>query len=212
MLEIEIKDKNNNSTGKMSLSESIFNSKASESVVHTAVVSYLANQRQGTHATKTRGMVSGGGKKPWKQKHTGRARHGSIRSPLWRKGGITFGPRPRDYEIKLPKNMKKAALYKALTMKLSDKEIVVLDSISIDKPRTKEMIQVLRNLGIFNKTVLFVLPEKNDAVTLSVRNIPGVDIARVSDLNAYHVAAFDNLVFTADALSRLASIEEEAAA
>jgi large subunit ribosomal protein L4 len=196
----------------MSLSEPIFNNKASESIVHTAVISYLANQRQGTHATKTRAMVSGGGKKPWRQKHTGRARHGSIRSPLWRKGGITFGPQPRDYEIKLPKNAKKAALYKALTMKLSDNEIVVLDSIAMDKPKTKEMIQMLKNLGLSDKTVLFVLPEKNDAVALSVRNIPGVDVVRASDLNAYHVAVCDNLVFTADALSMLASSEKETAA
>lgn len=205
MLEIEIRDINNNPKGKVSLSEAIFNNAASESVVHSAVVSYLANQRQGTHATKTRGLVSGGGKKPWKQKKTGRARHGSIRSPLWRGGGIIFGPQPRDYSINLPQNMKKTALYKALTMKLSDSELGVVDSIPIDKPRTKDLINILKNMGLSEKTVLIVLPEKDDNIMLSVRNIPTADVVRVSDLSAYHIAAFDYVLFTADAISKLQS-------
>lgn len=205
MFEIEVKDINNNSKGKIALSEAIFNSTASEAVVHSTVVSYLANQRQGTHATKTRGLVSGGGKKPWKQKKTGRARHGSIRSPIWRGGGIVFGPQPRDYSVNLPKNMRKTALCKALTMKLSDGEISVVDSISMDKPKTKDMVRILSNLGLSDKTVLIVLPEKDDNIMLSVRNIPMADVVRVSDLNAYHVAAFDRIVFTADAISKLQS-------
>jgi large subunit ribosomal protein L4 len=205
MFEIEVKDINNNAKGKIALSEAIFNSTASESVVHSAVVSYLANQRQGTHATKTVSMVSGGGKKPWKQKKTGRARHGSIRSPIWRGGGIVFGPQPRDYSINLPKNMKKTALCKALTMKLSDGEIAVVDSISMDKPKTKDMARILNNMGLSEKTVLIVLPEKDDNVMLSVRNIPTADVVRVSDLNAYQVAAFDCILFTADAISKLQS-------
>lgn len=203
MFEIEVKDINNNVKGKIVLSEIVFNSNASESVVHSAVVSYLANQRQGTHATKTISMVSGGGKKPWRQKKTGRARHGSIRSPIWRGGGIVFGPQPRDYYINLPKNMKKTALCKALTMKLSDGEIAVVDSISMDKPKTKDMIKILNNIALSGKTVLIVLPEKDDNVMLSVRNIPTADVVRVSDLNAYQVAAFDYILFTADAISKL---------
>ncbi|WP_333654793.1 50S ribosomal protein L4 [Dissulfurispira sp.] len=205
MFEIEVKDINNNAKGKIALSEAIFNSTASESVVHSAVVSYLANQRQGTHATKTVSMVSGGGKKPWRQKKTGRARHGSIRSPIWRGGGIAFGPQPRDYSVNLPKNMRKAALYKALTMKLSDGEIAVVDSISMDKPKTKEMVKILTNIGLSGKTVLIVLPEKDDNIMLSVKNIPTADVVRVSDLNAYQVAAFDCVLFTADAISKLQS-------
>lgn len=203
MLEIEVKDINNNPKGKIGLSEAVFNNAASESVVHTAVVSYLANQRQGTHATKTRGMVRGGGRKPWKQKKTGRARHGSIRSPIWPGGGTAFGPQPRDYSVKLPKNMKKTALYKALTMKLNDGEIDVVDSISVEGPKTKEMLKMMGTLGLSGKKVLIVLPEKDNNVLLSVRNIPTVDVIRVSDLNAYQVAAFDRLLFTADAVLKL---------
>jgi large subunit ribosomal protein L4 len=205
MFEVEVKDINNNAKGKIALSEAVFNSTASESVVHSAVVSYLANQRQGTHATKTRGLVSGGGKKPWKQKKTGRARHGSIRSPIWRGGGIVFGPRPRDYSVNLPKNMRKAALYKALTMKLSSGEISVVDSISMDKPKTKDMVRILRNIGLSEKTVIIVLPEKDENIMRSVKNIPTADVVRVSDLNAYQVAAFDCVLFTAGAISKLQS-------
>lgn len=212
MLEIEVKDINNNAKGKIALSEAVFNNTASEAVVHSAVVSYLANQRQGTHATKTVSMVSGGGKKPWKQKKTGRARHGSIRSPIWRGGGIVFGPQPRDYSINLSKNMKKTALYKALTMKLSDGEIAVVDSILMDKPKTKDMVKILRNIGLSEKTVLIVLSEKDDNIMLSVKNIPVADVVRVSDLNAYQVAAFDCVLFTADAISKLQSNLEPNAA
>ncbi|MBN2653952.1 MAG: 50S ribosomal protein L4 [Nitrospirae bacterium] len=208
-MEIEIKNTDNKAKGNMALSETIFNSTVSESVVHSAVRSFLANQRQGTHATKTRGLVSGGGKKPWKQKHTGRARHGSTRSPLWRGGGTVFGPQPRDYTIKLPRNVKRAALYKALTMKLSDGEITVVDKLNFDAPKTKDMIKILGNLGVAGKSVLMVLQDKDDNVILSSRNIPAVDVIRVADLCAYHIAAYDNLVFTQDALNTLQ--EKEAA-
>ncbi|MCD5411562.1 50S ribosomal protein L4 [Thermodesulfovibrionales bacterium] len=210
MIEIEIKDINNNSKGKIELSEAIFGSAASESVVHTAVVSYLANQRQGTSATKTKGKVRGGGRKPYKQKKTGRARAGSIRSPIWKGGGVVFGPQPRDYSIKLTKNMRRVALSKALTMKLSDGEVAVLDSISMEKANTKEMASILKNMGFSRKTVLIVLPEtqaseKYKNVLFSVRNIPVADIIRVSDLNAYHIAVFDYIIFTKDAILNLHS-------
>jgi large subunit ribosomal protein L4 len=203
MLEIEVKDINNMPKGKLSLSEKVFNSAASEALVHSAVVSYLANQRQGTHATKTRGLVRGGGKKPWKQKHTGRARHGSSRSPIWRGGGTVFGPQPRDYSINMPQNMKRAALYKALSLKYADGQVNVVDAISMEKPRTKDMINVLNGMGLTGKTVLIVMPEKNENVLLSTRNIPAVEVIRVSDLNAYQVAVFDNILFTQDALKSL---------
>ncbi len=203
MPEIEVKDINNNVKRKIGLSDVVFNNPASEAVVHTAVVGYLANQRQGTHATKTRGLVSGGGKKPWKQKKTGRARHGSIRSPIWRGGGTVFGPQPRDYSIDIPKNMKKVALYKALTMKLSDNEIMVVDSIKMDKPNTKEMVGILRNLGLEGKKVLIVLPDKDENVLLSARNLPLVGVLRASELNPYHVAVYDNLLFTEDSILQI---------
>ncbi|MCC6346782.1 MAG: 50S ribosomal protein L4 [Nitrospirales bacterium] len=205
---IEIKDINNTVKGTMSLSGALFNSDASEAVVHSAVVSTLANQRQGTHATKTRGMVRGGGKKPWKQKHTGRARHGSTRSPIWRGGGTTFGPQPRDYSIRLPKNVRKAALSKALTMKLADGEIAVIDTISLQEPKTAAMVKILGNLGFSNRKVLIVLAEYNKNTFLSARNIPGVDVVRFAELNAYDIAAYNYLLFTADAMKKLQGSEE----
>lgn len=203
MIEIDIRDINNNAKGKMGLAEMVFNNESSEALVHSSVVNYLANQRQGTHATKTKGLVSGGGKKPWKQKSTGRARSGSSRSPIWRGGGIIFGPQPRDYSSKFPKNMKRMALYKALTMKMADGEVSVVDSLSIAKPATKDMVKILGNLGMSGKTVLIVLPEKDMNVMLSARNIPGVEVTRVSDINAYNVVVFKNILFTADAMSKL---------
>lgn len=203
MVEVDVKDINNNIKGKISLSDEIFRNSASDSVVHTAVVSYLANLRQGTHSTKTRGLVRGGGKKPWRQKKTGRARHGSIRSPIWRGGGIVFGPQPRDYYINLPKSMKKIALYKALTMKLSDNEISVVDSIDLQVPKTKEIRNILKNLGLDSKSTLIVLPERERNLFLAVRNIPAVDVIDVAELNAYHVASYDHLLFTVNALSKL---------
>lgn len=207
MLELEIRDINNNIIGKKEVPAVVFDNQASESVVHSAVVAYMANQRQGTHATKTRAMVSGGGRKPWRQKHTGRARHGSIRSPLWRKGGIVFGPQPRDYYTKLPKQMKDTALFKALTLKYRDKEIILLDKIELMRPRTKDMIAILGNLELTDKSVLFILPDKDENILLSARNIPYVGIIRAIDLNAYHVSLFDKVVFTVSALDRLLQLK-----
>jgi large subunit ribosomal protein L4 len=207
MIEIEIRDINNNIVGKKEVPDIVFNNSASESVVHTAVVAYMANQRQGTHCTKTRSEVSGGGKKPWRQKHTGRARHGSIRSPLWRKGGIVFGPKPRDYYIQLPKQMKDTALFKALTMKYRDNEILLLDNLSLNRIKTKDMVEILKNLQLEESSVLIALPEKDEKVLLSARNIPYIGVVRAEDLNAYHVAMFDKVVFTVAGLDKLLSIK-----
>jgi large subunit ribosomal protein L4 len=207
MIEIEIRDINNRSKGKMSLDATLFGPEVSATVVHSAVVSHLANQRQGTHATKSKGMVSGGGKKPYKQKGTGRARAGSTRSPLMRGGGTIFGPSPRDYGIKMPKAAKRAALGKALGMKIADNEVVVLDDLRIDKPQTKEMVKILSTLGLDGQSVLLVTSEKDENVFLSARNIPAVGVTRVSDLNAYQVAAYGKLVFTEQAMKKLVSEE-----
>jgi large subunit ribosomal protein L4 len=212
MADIEIKVINisNEAKGKLSLPPAVFGSEASGAVVHSAVVSHLANQRQGTHATKTRGLVSGGGKKPYKQKKTGRARAGSSRSPLWRHGGTIFGPQPRDYEIKMPKAARRAALCKALSMKLADNEIVVLDKIPVAVPKTKDMISIIDKLGLTGQSVLLVLSGADSNVLLSARNIPAVKVVQVSDLNAYQVAAFDKLVFTEEAIKKVASEEVKA--
>jgi large subunit ribosomal protein L4 len=207
MPEVEIKDKSNNIIGKIMLRDDVFGVRAKGGVIHGAIVNFLANQRQGTHATKTKGLVSGGGKKPWKQKHTGRARAGSIRSPLWRGGGITFGPQPRDYSYSIPKKAKRLALLAAFQEKLSGGEVVIIDNFAIEKPKTKEMVSILKNLGLDDKSVLIVIPEKDEVVTRSARNIPGVGIVRASDLNTYDIVAFNTLLMTKDAIARLEEIK-----
>lgn len=206
MLELEIKDINNNAKGKVTLPDDIFGLSGRKDILHSAVVNFLANQRQGTHATKTRGMVSGGGKKPWRQKHTGRARAGSIRSPLWRGGGTVFGPQPRDYYRSLPQALRKRALKEALSAKFSSGEIVVVESLMIERPKTKEMLKVIDNLGLNNNSLLIVLRDKDENVLLSARNIPGVDVTRVSDLNAYQLLSHDRILFTRDALEMIPEV------
>lgn len=203
MAEIDIKDKKNNSVGKMQLPEDVFGITAKEGVVHGAVVNFLANQRQGTHATKTKGLVSGGGKKPWKQKHTGRARSGSSRSPLWRGGGIVFGPQPRDYSYSLPKKAKRLALKAVLSGKLSDGEITVIDQLAFEKPRTKDMVEVLKSLELDGKSTLIVVPDYNNTIMLSARNIPGVAVRKFSDLNSYDVAVHSRLLMTKQVIEML---------
>jgi len=208
MPEIEIKDRDNKIIEKINLREDVFGVQVKPGILHQVVVNFLANQRQGTHSTKTKGLISGGGRKPFKQKHTGRARAGSTRSPLWRGGGTVFGPQPRDYSYKVPKKVKRRALMAALHEKLASKEIVVIDSILMEKPRTKEMLSILINLGLAKKSVLIVLPEYNDSVALSVRNIPGVRITRAMDLNTYDVIASNMLLMTREALTRFEEIKE----
>ena len=210
MIDIEIRDINNKTKGKISLEGQVFGNEASPAVVHSAVVSHLANQRQGTHSTKTKGLVSGGGKKPYKQKGTGFPR--STRSnPAPTSPCATLSCRRGCWPRRIPNSPKRAALCKALTMKLADNEIMVLDAIKIDRPRTKDMIKILDALGLAGQSVLLVLTEKDSNVLLSTRNIPAVDVARVADLNAYQVAAYGKLVFTEEAIKKLVS-EEVAAA
>jgi large subunit ribosomal protein L4 len=152
--------------------------------------------------------VRGGGKKPFRQKHTGKARAGSTRSPLWRGGGTVFGPQPRDYSYNVPKKVKRRALKAALHEKLSGNQIVVVDSIPMEKPKTREMISILKNLGLDKKSVLIVLPEHNDSVALSARNIPGVNVTRAVDLNTYDVITSNMLLMTRETLRRLEEIKE----
>lgn len=204
---VELKDRNNNIIGKINLRDEVFGLQAKPDVLHEVVTNYLANQRQGTHATKTKGLVRGGGRKPFKQKHTGRARAGSNRSPLWRGGGTTFGPQPRDYSYDLPKKVKRIAVKTALSIKISEGAITVIDGFSLTQPKTKDMVTTLKNLGFEGKKVLIVTPEKDEAVILSARNIPGVRVVRVSDLNSYDVIVSHRLLMTKDAVSRLGAAE-----
>jgi len=209
MPEFEVKDKNNKPVGKISLSDEVFGVKAKDGVLHNAVVNFLANQRQGTHATKTKGLVSGGGKKPWKQKHTGRARSGSSRSPLWRGGGTVFGPQPRDYSYAIPKKARRLALKAALSGKFADGEIIVVETLSLEKPQTKEMMSVLKGLELNGKSTLIIVPEHNETIVLSARNIPGVTVTRVSDLNCYDVAAHSRLLMTRQAAEMLSEAAQK---
>jgi len=206
MPEIEVKDINNNIIEKITLPEKIFGVEIKKELLHRVVVNYLANQRQGTHATKTRGMVRGGGKKPWRQKHTGRARHGSIRSPLWRGGGIIFGPQPRDYSYKIPKKQRRYALKSALSAKLKDGELIVIDKIEIEKPKTKKMLILLKSLGINGESILFITAEKDENVYLSARNIPKVTVMKAMDINTYQILVHKKVVITKSALKKIQEV------
>lgn len=208
MMQANIRDKENNVVGNINLPENIFGVQVDKDVLHTSVVNFLANQRQGTHATKTKGLVSGGGKKPYKQKKTGRARAGSSRSPLWRGGGIIFGPQPRDYSYKIPRKVKRLALKTALSSKHTDGAVIVMDNFSMEKPRTREMVGMINKLGLERKSILIVVPEKNENVMLSARNIPGVRVMRAADLNSYDVMTSDSLLITRDALSIIGQVEK----
>jgi large subunit ribosomal protein L4 len=204
---VELKDRNNNIIGKINLRDEVFGLQAKPAVLHEVVTNYLANQRQGTHATKTKGLVRGGGRKPFKQKHTGRARAGSNRSPLWKGGGTIFGPQPRDYSYNLPKKVKRIAVKTALSMKVSEGAITVIDGFLLNQPKTKDMVMTLKNLGLEGKKVLIVIPGKDEVITLSARNIPDVRVVRVSDLNLYDVIVSNRLLMTKDAISRLGAAE-----
>ena len=191
--------------GDIDLKDEVFGIDVNEHVIHMAVVNQLANQRQGTQSTKTRSEVSGGGSKPWRQKGTGRARHGSIRSPIWTKGGVAHGPKPRDFASKLPKKVRRLAIKSALSSKVLDNDIIVLDELKFDKIRTKNMIEVLNNLQVKEK-VLVVLPEKDDIVYKSSRNIPDVKTTLVNALNAYDILKYGKFLITRDAVERVEEV------
>lgn len=206
MPDIGIRDIENNVTGTMSLPEELFGLKGKEALLHDAVVNYLANQRQGTHSVKTRGLIRGGGRKPWRQKHTGRARAGSIRSPLWRGGGTVFGPQPRDYSYSMPKQARKIALYAALSAKIADDEVMVVDGLKLEEPKTKKMLEIINTLGISGESLLIVVSGKDNNVLLSSRNIPGVTVRPAGELHAYDVLSRTRVLITKDALEALKSI------
>lgn len=181
--------------GDIEMADHVFGIEPHEHVMHEAVVMEQASKRQGTHATKNRSAVSGGGKKPWRQKGTGRARHGSTRSPIWVGGGTTFGPAPRSYSYKLPKKVRKLAMKSAVSSKVKDDEVVVLDQLDLEVPKTKEFVNILENLSIDHKA-LVVTDSYDEAVFLSARNIPGVSVVTSARLNVLDVLYHDKVVFT----------------
>ena len=192
--------------GEIELSDAIFAANVSEAAMHQAVLAYLANQRLGTAKTKDRTEVRGGGRKPWRQKGTGRARHGSIRSPIWRGGGITFGPDGRrNYKQALPKKIRRLALKSALTSKVNTGSLIVLDQFAMDAPKTKEMVQVLSNLKTGRK-VLIITDTPQENVIKSARNIPGVKTTSSNQLNVYDILNTDNLVITRDAVVQVEEV------
>ncbi|WP_026486970.1 50S ribosomal protein L4 [Caldanaerobius polysaccharolyticus] len=205
MPRVPVYNVNAEQVGEIDLSDDIFGVEINVPVMHQAVVNYLANQRQGTHSTKTRGEVRGGGKKPWRQKGTGRARQGSIRAPQWIKGGVVFGPKPRDYSYRLPKKVKRLALKSALSSKVKDNEIIVLDELKLQQPKTKEIVKLLKNFNV-DKKALIVLPDKDEIVERSARNIPGVETMVANNLNTYQVLRHNKFIVTKDAVRKIEEV------
>ena len=187
------------------LQENIFGIVPNETVVHSVLVNYLANQRQGTQSTKTRSEVSGGGRKPWRQKGTGRARQGSIRATQWIKGGIALGPKPRSYTYRVNKKEKRLAIKSVLSSKVKDNDLIVLDKLAFDKIKTKNMVNALSNLKIEDKT-LVMLAEKNETVEKSARNIEGVKTSSVNTMNVYDLLKYKKLVITLDTVKKLEEV------
>ena len=190
---------------ELELNENVFGIEPNENIVHSVIVNYLANQRQGTQNTKTRAEVSGGGRKPWRQKGTGRARQGSIRAPQWIKGGIALGPRPRSYSYKINKKEKRLAIKSILSSKVAEKELVVLDKLELKEIKTANMVKVLNNVKAEGKT-LILLPANNENVCKSSRNIEGVKTLTVDTINAYDLVKYNNLVVTEDTVKKLEEV------
>lgn len=205
MPKVALYDITGNQIGDVELNDDIFGVEVNTHVMYEAVKNYLANQRQGTQSAKTRAEVRGGGKKPWRQKGTGRARQGSIRSPQWKGGGVVFAPKPRDYSYKIPKKVKRLALKSALTSKVQDQEIIVVDRLVLEQPKTKEMVKVLNNLNASKKT-LIVIPEKDEAVLRAAANIPGVKTAYVNTINVYDILNCDSFLITKDAVNKVEEV------
>ena len=202
---VSIYDMTGKQTGSMELNADIFGIEPNVAVMHSAVINYLANQRQGTQSTKTRSEVSGGGRKPWRQKGTGHARQGSTRSPQWTHGGIALGPKPRSYRFALPKKVRRLALKSAFSSKVMADEMLVLESLSLEEIKTKTIVNMLNALGADRK-VLLVLPEKDEKIVLSARNIPGVKTALVNTLNVYDILNCDKFIVVKDAVAQLEEV------
>ncbi|WP_027437048.1 MULTISPECIES: 50S ribosomal protein L4 [Lachnospira] len=190
--------------GSIELNDAVFGVEVNEHLVHLAVVSQLANNRQGTQSAKTRSEVSGGGRKPWRQKGTGHARQGSTRSPQWTGGGVVFAPKPRDYSFKMNKKEKRIALLSALSSKVADSKIVVLDEFNLDEVKTKKFVEVLNNLKV--SKALVVLEGENKNVVLSGRNVNGAKVSNTSEINTYDVLKYDTLVVTKAAVEKLEEV------
>lgn len=190
--------------GDIQLNNNVFGVEVNTDAMHQVVVALLANKRQGTQSAKTRAEVRGGGIKPWRQKGTGRARQGSIRAPQWIKGGIVFAPKPRDYRVSVPKSMRRVAMKSALTSKVQDNQMVVVEALSFDAPKTKQMVEVLKAFDA--KKTLIVTGESNEVLYKSARNIADVQIMPVNNINVYDLLKFEKLIITKDAVSKIEEV------
>ena len=205
MPKVDVYNMQGKKVSDVELSEAVFGIEPNENVVHSVLVNYLANQRQGTQSTKTRAEVRGGGKKPWRQKGTGRARQGSIRAPQWIKGGIALGPKPRSYYYTVNKKERQLAVKSVLSSKVLENTLVVVDSLDMKEIKTKEMVKVLNNLKVEGKT-LMLLADKNENVQKSARNIEGVKTTLVNTINVYDLLKYKNLVVTLDTVKKLEEV------
>ncbi len=205
MPNLKVVDMAGKAVGEIALSETVFGAEVNEAVLHTAVRAYLLNQRQGTQSTLTRTEVSGGGKKPWKQKGTGRARQGSTRAPQWTHGGVALGPKPRSYRVTLNKKVKRAALFSALSSKVADNAMIVVDEIATAEYKTKTMVAMLAAVGAAKKA-LIVLPEVSDTVIKSCANIQGVKTALYNEINVYDILNCDTLIVAKAAAQKIEEV------
>lgn len=199
-------EKDGTESGTMDLPEKLFGCEVNEHVIHEAVVTYLANQRQGTASTKERSDVRGGSGKPYRQKGTGRARAGTIRSPIYRGGGVVFGPHPRDYSRKLPKKVKRLALASSLSSRASNGDVLVIKALEFDEPKTSRFNGILRSIDLAGKKTLVVMGRPDVATVKSARNIPGVKVTLANMLNAYEIMWADKILFTEDAIGKMEEV------
>ena len=205
MPKVDVYNIDGKKVSEVELKEEIFGIIPNENVVHAVLVNYLANQRQGTQSTKTRAEVRGGGKKPWRQKGTGRARQGSIRAPQWIKGGIALGPKPRSYKYRVNKKERRLALKSVLSSKVIENQLIVVDTLPLKEIKTKSMVSALNNLKVEGKT-LIVLPEKNENVQKSARNIENVKTSLVNTINIYDLLKYNKLILTLDAVKKIEEV------
>lgn len=205
MTKFQMIDMQGNSVEEIELSDAVFNVKINEHVVYLVVKNILANRRQGTQSAKTRAEVRGGGRKPWRQKGTGRARQGSIRAPQWRGGGIVFAPKPRSYRYTTPKKVRRLAMKSVLSAKVQEKELIVVDKFQMDAPKTKEFVQSLKKMGAANKALVIAEGADNN-VLLSARNLAGVKTATVGTMNVYDILKYDSLILTKEALDKIVEV------
>ena len=205
MPKVDVYNMQGKKVSDVELSEAVFGIEPNENIVHSALVNYLANQRQGTQSTKTRAEVRGGGRKPWRQKGTGRARQGSIRAPQWVKGGIALGPKPRSYSYRINKKEKQLAIRSLLSAKVLDNELTVVDKLEVEEAKTKVMAKALTDLKVEGKA-LIILADRNDNVLRSSRNIEGVKTTLVETINVYDLLKYNKLVVTEDAVKKLEEV------